>query len=101
MVKNLNKTFKNVDGTEIVDPQTKDVIKLSVICINALLTPREDDNKLSGVDKVKRWKLAQEIYSKPEEIDLSAEDVTLLKDLIAKSYGTVVTAQAWEMLEEK
>lgn len=99
MTKNLNKEFRELDGTVLKD-EKDNIIKLHIICINALSLPYRDEENLPGEEKVKRWKLAQALYAKPEEVDLKSEDITLLKKLVAKAYGTAITAQAWEMLEE-
>lgn len=98
MTKNLNKHFTELDGTPIKD-EKDNTINLNIICINALMGIYKDEEGLSGEDKVKRWKLAQAIHNKPEEVELKSEDITLLKKLVAKAYGTAITAQTWEMLE--
>ncbi len=100
MTKNLKINLKDFSGNSLRDSGTKEEITLDSVCINSLLANLPDEINLSGIDKVKRYKLAQKIHSKPEEVELASEDITLLKTLIAKCYATQITGQAWELLEE-
>lgn len=82
----------DLDGKPIPD------LTLGSMATNALMLPFEDERNLSGEEKVRRLKLAQRIHG-ADEADLVAEDVTLIKRLIAKGYATLPSARAWELLD--
>lgn len=88
-----------LDGHPFKDPsgQVADVT-LAVIAENALLQAYSDEANLSGEDKIKRYALARRIADNPK-LELSAEDIALLKKLIAKSYNPLITGQSWKMLD--
>jgi hypothetical protein len=64
---------------------------------NGLGTKFQDEPNLSGDESYKRGDLAQEL-SKPD-IKLKAEDIALIKKLIAKLYPPTVVFQAWRELD--
>lgn len=72
--------------------------KLRGILINALLAAFQDEQNLSGEDKLYRWKLANKINDSVE-LEVKAEDIVLLKKLVAKAYAPIISGQVWEILE--
>lgn len=91
---NLNKKFKQLDGSE--------GMKMSEVVANILLAPSQEENaSLSPVEKIRRYELAKKIYLTQEAIEISIEDAALIKTVIAK-YGLPLTvAQVYEALEGK
>lgn len=85
-------TIRDLDGNQIQD------ITLGAMATNALMGGYEDERQLSGEDKLKRLKLAERIHG-ASVVDLSVEDVALVKRLIAKAYMTLPSARAWELLD--
>ncbi len=75
-------------------------IQLKTISINALLASYQDEQTLSGEDKLSRYKLAQKIHVGGEQ-ELSAEEASLLKRLIGKGYSPLIVGQTYEMIEGK
>jgi hypothetical protein len=75
-------------------------ITMSSICCSVLLTQDTEEAAATGEEKVKRFKIAEKVYSGGEQ-DLSAEDIVLLKRLIGKFYGPLVVARAYDILEPK
>lgn len=73
-------------------------ITLSTICSSALLMPYEDEKNLSGDEKVKRFKLASQVYDSGEQ-EITIEDASLLKKLIAKAYTPLIVGRAYALLE--
>jgi len=65
----------------------------------ALLASYEDEKSLSGEEKASRYTLALAIHASVEPLDLKAEDVVLIKKLVAKGYGPLIVGQAWMLLE--
>jgi len=66
-----------------------------VVLVNAVLSPVQ---KESGMDKMKKYGLAQRIF-RDDEIELSAEDIVLLKERIGELYAPLVVGQLFQMLE--
>lgn len=111
MKRNLQTPLHFLDGKPLVeavktgtDETGKDIIEqrpitLAGIAVNALLAQHEDERALAGADKVKRYKLAQKIHDAAGEMDVTAEDVALLKTLIGKTYPPLLVGLAWQILE--
>lgn len=99
---NFKQTFKDLDGKEIkikTGEKEENVVTLASVSANALLAELQNEN-LSGVAKIKNYELAVVVYS-AKEIDLTAEEVVLLKERITKTHGTLIVGQANKMLEGK
>jgi hypothetical protein len=73
-------------------------LTLGSMATNALMLAYDDERNLSGEEKVRRFKLAQRIHG-ASEVDLTVEEVSLVKLLIAKGYVTLPCARAWELLD--
>jgi hypothetical protein len=92
------------DG-EVDDPETKQKrpvfrdFTLRDVCVNSLLLETRGGDAIDGKEKVRRFRLADKIFGAAESIVLPAEDIVLLKDQVAKAYGALVTARAWDLLE--
>lgn len=111
MKRNLKTPLQFLDGKPLLeaikigtDEAGRDIIEqhpitLAGIAVNALLAQHEDERTLPGADKVKRYKLAQKIYDALGEMDVTAEDVALLKTLIGKTYPPLLVGLAWQILE--
>lgn len=114
----LNYVFKTLDGTALTnritekDKEGKDVIvqkdiTLRQICENALLVERTDPRTgqmikpINGVEKMQRYNLALQIHNAKSEIDLSVDDIKLLKDLIAEIGSPLIVGQAWNILDPR
>ena len=95
-------------ATEVCDLDGKAVtendltLTLKSIAVNALLLTLTGENgqpeQLSGENKVCHALLAQRIYSE-ENIDLTAEEIVLLKTRIGSIYSPLVVMQAWNALD--
>ncbi len=73
---------------------------LRLICCEVLQAGFPDEPNLSGGDKLRRWKLATRIYN-DKNPELSPEEVTELRALVAKAYISGVVGPAWELLDPK
>lgn len=73
-------------------------ITLRRVCCQALTAVFPDEQNLEGEAKVKRYELARRIYG-DDAVELPAEDVVMLKRLVAKMYGPLIVGQAWRMLD--
>lgn len=94
-----DKTLKDLEGNVLKDPDGKQGTVFGVI-IDALLTPQRGEESLPGEEKLKRWELARKIHGK-FDVDLSLDELTLIKTLVGKAFGPVVVGQVWSLLEGK
>jgi hypothetical protein len=75
----LNIPLKNIDGSLIIN-ENNEPMNLSHVLITALTTAIKSDADEKGEDKLKRWKLGQDIYSNRDgELDITREDSILLE----------------------
>lgn len=91
---NFNKSIYAING-EVLKDGDKDA-KLKDLTIAALMF---NDEKASGNEKFKRWNLAKKIYDAKDEIDVPAEEIALIKDLIGKAFMTSVVGSVYSILE--
>ena len=107
--------LKDIDGKDMEEPKRDPMgvvvtegegeeekavmapVTLLRICKRALMATFEDEKKLDGVEKLKRWTLAQKINGGNTEVE--SEDVTMLKTLIGKGWGPGVVGPAYTILE--
>lgn len=102
------KPFTGDDGKPVCGVEIKaaeecpadKVFTLRIATRNALYATFEDEKTLSGDEKFKRAELAQGIVGSGD-VKLKAEDVALIKRLIAKLYGPLIVYQAWTALDPK
>lgn len=82
------------------DPETGEqaaTATLEIVCIEALLRPAEGQRGTSADEKLKRWKLAQSIHQ-GGEVEVTAEDIVLLKNAINTAFDTIVVGPAYALL---
>lgn len=109
----LNFKLKKLDGSDLIDlepdgldetgqPKFKPSKPLTLrkAIVDSLTSNFQDEQKLEAMKKAKRGWLAMKIWDhKDPLIELTAEEVTLCKDLIGKRYSPLVVAQAWSILD--
>lgn len=97
----VNETLKTLSGDTLFDAVNgvKTDITLKAICVEAILKPHESDAGVSGTEKMSRWNFAQKIYKATEDIDITTEEATLLKTLIARAFTVLIAGQACQMIE--
>lgn len=103
----LNQKIKDLEGEIITTPKKKgkeiieEDLRLSTVLINSLLANFEDEKGLAGEEKINRYMLAQRIKRKEKTtVDLTAENIQLIKPLVAKAYGISVVGKVWEILDK-
>jgi len=79
---------------------SKEPITLAIACETALLANTAETQKLSGDAKVHRAVLAHDIHRKGK-VDIIAEDVTLLKNVISEIYAPLIVWRAHALLDPK
>jgi len=94
----LTKKFVDLDGAEIKN-EKDEAFTLRDALISALMATYEGEKDLPGKDKLERYNLAIRI-KRDEEINLSSEEIVLLKRLVGMAYGVLIVGQVYEELEK-
>jgi len=99
---NFSAIVTDQDGAPILDCVgagcTGPPLTLGSAAMRALVATFEDDKNLPGEEKFKRGELALRVY-KGGTVDLSAEDVALIKKQMAKGYGPIVVLRTWKLID--
>lgn len=90
--------INNLDGTPM-RKEDKTVLTLDDVASTALLSSYQDEPNLDGVEKNKRFWLAKKIHDKSKDPVLTADEIALIKRLIAKAYNPLVVGRAWGLLD--
>jgi hypothetical protein len=93
---NFSKNLRDLDGEDLIEKGQP--INLKTVCVNALLAQFRDETDIDGIEKVKRYKLSTKIYDSNGNIDLSSEEISLIKKLVGKAFSTIIVGQAFDML---
>lgn len=94
----FTKELHGLDEKPILSSDGKTPFTLGEVCVNALELSSPEDKNITGVDKLKMYELAKKIYKNKDAV-LTAEEVTLIKDRVAKYYATIVVGPAFEILD--
>jgi len=96
---NVDQTLKTLDGKTMMDADSSgNAVEATVktLLVNAVLAPTKDEK---GVDKVRKYELAKMIF-KGGEVDLTPEDVVLIKEQVGNNFAPIVVGQVFEMLDK-
>lgn len=96
----FGKVLLNEDDKELKGKNEKP-FTLKDACFQSLMATFPDEQALAGEEKFKRYELYQKIKAAPDPVEISAEEVSLLKKLVGKAYGPLIVGQCWNMLEGK
>lgn len=117
IIKDLDKVFKTLDGRDMTMNIVEDeqgslggqkVIKknmtLREVMTNSLLAPpaqgqQNPRDQMDGAEKARRYYLAMEIHKTKKQIELTVDDVKLIKDEIGRVYPPLIVGQAYEILD--
>lgn len=99
MLIDFDQTFLTLDGVKITDVSDKGEISLTLgrVVANALLAITEEEARLSGEEKVKRYELAKRVLS--GTASLKAEEIAEIKKIVGVHYTPLIVGQAWKMLD--
>ncbi len=104
----FNQYIRNLDGIVLKEDSGDGKVNelmLSGICTNALLVPQQVRNpanrskELTGQEKVERYELALRLH-KSDVVDVSAEEISLLKLVVAEAFAPLIVGQALKLLEK-
>lgn len=83
--------YKDETGKEIGKP-------ISEFCQEALLATFGDETTIDPTEKFKRFELAKKLYASKGEVDLSDEELILLRRVVGKAYPTPIMGSIWMAL---
>lgn len=92
--------LKNLDGQVMKDNDGKGnavdaTLKMAIV--NAVLAPVQNEK---GTDKIKKYELAMKVH-KNKEVDLAAEDISLIKERVGELFPPLIVGQVYNLLEGK
>lgn len=91
------KPIDQLDGTPM-RKEDKTLFTLNDAVQTALLSSYQDET-IDGVEKSKRFWLAKRINDNRKDPTLTADEVALIKKLVAKAFNPLVVGRTWEMLD--
>jgi hypothetical protein len=93
--------LKRLDGKplQVPDGDSTKNANLSFVATEALMA-FDPQSKESGENKAKFWALAMRV-AKGGEVELTVEEVSMLKQKIGENFAPVVVGPAWELLEQR
>jgi hypothetical protein len=95
---NFTRELKALSGEPLKEAPEVNVTLGKITC-QALLASHRDE-KVDGEEQVKRWHLACRIQQADGPLEITVEQVALIKALISRSYDSaMIVGQAWELLE--
>lgn len=97
MIINCNQLLKAVDGTILARNQTP--LELKTVLCEALMASYKEEQDLGGDEKHKRFKLSQKIFRSKEPINISAEEIVIIKRLVGLIYSPAIVGPVFDLLE--
>jgi hypothetical protein len=95
----FNRVLIDLTGEEISEsakePDKKATLKF--ITMQALMNNVRGDESLSGHDKFKQYELAQKVNT--GVVELTAEEIALIKERIGLAFHTAIIGPAYQLLE--
>ena len=92
----INQKIKDAEGNEII-LQGKPAMTLRDVNVNSILTlDQADDEK----KKWEKYEIFKKIKESKNEVELTIEEIALVKKCIGKFQPPLVMGQCWEMLEK-
>ena len=93
----INQILVSEDGKTPLVEKNKP-LSLKQVCIASVLNPVKEDDFNKKIEKYNIWK---RLLASNDNVDLSSEEITILKQSIDKCFAQIVLGQAVEMLEQK
>lgn len=98
----LTTIMTKLDGMPLMQPpeqgQPDRAWTLRDVAVTVLMNELEKERS-DGIQKLERYMLAQRIYGAESTIDLTAEQITLLKERIGRGFPAAIVGPAYAALE--
>jgi hypothetical protein len=101
LIKNLNAVINDLSGKPIQESETS-LLTLRSAIVKALAfehAPEQGRPQVSGEDRFKRWSIANKVQNAGESVELTAEEVALIKKQVGDAFLMVVVGPVWSLLE--
>lgn len=100
MIRNFKVAMMGYDGKELKNEKGETQMMSDIIGLH--LYTAGGKKPMSQEDKVRAYKLSLQMQEHPEEVELTAEDMTLIKEvtneaLVAGAYGQIVQVLEMEV----
>lgn len=93
----MNSVITNFNGDELKGKDGEE-ITLKKVCVDALLAEVVNE-QTSGNVRMERFKLAKKIHDS-DMINLTVEELSMIKERIPKTWNTLVTGMAFQLIEQ-
>lgn len=99
---NVTQVLKQRSGEPIIDNDNGVAVDATLRrgIINALEVALETDRNEQPIKRYERGKLADKVYDN-DEVELSAEEITLIKERVGKVFNAYIVKVIWDLLEDK
>jgi hypothetical protein len=98
----FNQALEDFDGKPVVFAAQKEgeatPLLLKRVATEALLNAAPEMGDQARV-KIAHFELARRVHTSTDSIDLRAEDIALIKDVVSKYWSTLVVGLAFELLD--
>jgi hypothetical protein len=100
---NLDEVIESLDGepitiNEMVDGEMIDEeLTLGRVCLNSLFM-MDQTERIDGIEKFKRYEMGLKVNLGGTQ-SFTAEQISLIKELVGKMYGPLIVGRAWTLLE--
>lgn len=100
MIRNFKVAMRGYDGKELKNEKGETQMMSDIVGLH--LYTAGGKKPMSQEDKVRAYKLSLQMQERPEEMELTAEDMTLIKEvtneaLVAGAYGQIVQVLEMEV----
>jgi len=97
---NITQKIKAPDGIKALqNSETQKDLTLGDVCINSILAPEEKQS--DAKKKYTDYEIFVKLRDAKKEIELSAEEISRIKEKGALVLGVLVMGQVFDMLEKK
>lgn len=97
MRRDFSPSLINLDGSPAKDDKEK-AITFASTSLTALLSVNPE-SRVTAEEKARRYTVAMKINRDPSKVDLTAEEIILVKKAVGEFHGPLVVGQTYEMLE--
>jgi hypothetical protein len=94
----VNQKLKLHDGVSPIKMEGNQDLTLGSVCINSILTPVQTD---TVEQKLEKYDIFKKLRDGKAEVELSVEEIALLKKSIGTVNPPLIVGQAFEMIEGK
>jgi hypothetical protein len=99
---NMKRFVKTALGTDVmIDAKTKATLGDVAAVALGRVSPKDQREGINPDESYRRGKLAERIRAAKGEVELSSEEITLVKAVVANYWSPEVVGPTWDALEGK